>query len=77
MRGRLVGEGLREEVTTGSGPKGGEGGNRQGVLAQKNAGNRVSKPGRWLHGDLRLSDERKPLEAFGECVAGPVRAPRC
>lgn len=34
-----------EEVTTGSGPKGDEGGNRQGVLSQKNAGNRVSKPG--------------------------------
>lgn len=74
--GGWLGGVLLEKVTTASGPKGGEGGNNQGTLAQKEARNRVSQRGGQLHGDLSICGERKPLEVFGVWVAGPVRASR-
>lgn len=52
-------------------PKGSNGGNSQGTLTQKEAGNRVSQPGGQLHGDLSICGERKPLEVFGKLGGWP------
>lgn len=72
----MVGEGLLEEVTTVSGPKGGEGGNSEGTFGTEGAWEQgVIAWGAAAWG-LSISGERKPLEAFGEWVTGSVWAPR-